>query len=123
MPCLWFGFVHVEDFEVKIGGAWAYQQGALLCTIHYILIIMTSCPGTCSDLDKETNSLLQDFEMCVQRLRAAEADRDRFKKQHEKSLSELQQRAERISRLECQRTKILDILNDMDGPVNMYYSD
>ena len=55
--------------------------------------------------------------MCAQRLRAAEADRDRFKNQYDKSLSELQQRAERISLVESQRTKMQERLNHMDAQV------
>ena len=57
--------------------------------------------------------------MCAQRLRAAEAERDRFKNQYEKSLSELQQRTERISLVESQRTKIQERLNHMDAQVRI----
>lgn len=77
----------------------------------------TSYPASCNEFERESNSVLHDYEALAAQVHAIEADRDHFKSQHDKSLSELRQKSERIHLIEGQRSSTQERLNHMDAQV------
>jgi chromosome segregation ATPase len=71
----------------------------------------------CEEFRKESESILEDYNTCAQRLKVAEEAASRMSAQHQKDLTEQARMRERISLLEQSRKEQDDKLNHMDQQV------
>ena len=74
--------------------------------------------STCEDFRRESESILQDYNVCAQRLKISQDETSRLSGQHQQVSSELSHQTDRVRLLEKMRADLEDKLVHMDQQVS-----
>ena len=72
---------------------------------------------TCTEFQKESESILKDYDSCAQRLHEVTKERDNLHSELTMKVSEANKKGDRVKQLEQQRDDALERLTHMDAQV------